>query len=126
MTTAQDRWASFNLAIALYAINPTPLGGIWLRARVGPVRDRIIEALNTALDTDFFLRLHPNISDEALFGGLDLSATLATGRPIQTEGLLNKGGTVILTMAERAESALLVRLAGALDAETGLSIIALD
>ena len=126
MTTAQDRWASFNLAIALFAIDPAPLGGIWLRARVGPVRDRIIQALNTALETDFFPRLHPNISDEALFGGLDLSATLATGRPIQTEGLLNKGGTVILTMAERAESALLARLAGALDAETGLSIIALD
>ncbi|WP_340262698.1 magnesium chelatase subunit D [Roseobacter sp. HKCCA0882] len=126
MTTAQDRWASFNLAIALFAIDPAPLGGIWLRARVGPVRDRIIQALNTALETDFFSRLHPNISDEALFGGLDLSATLATGRPIQTEGLLNKGGTVILTMAERAESALLARLAGALDAETGLSIIALD
>ncbi|WP_340298170.1 MULTISPECIES: magnesium chelatase subunit D [unclassified Roseobacter] len=126
MTPAQDRWASFNLAIALFAIDPAPLGGIWLRARVGPVRDRIIQALNTALETDFFPRLHPKFSDEALFGGLDLSATLATGRPIQTEGLLNKGGTVILTMAERAESALLARLAGALDAETGLSIIALD
>ena len=126
MTTAQERWASFNLAIALFAIDPAPLGGIWLRARVGPVRDRIIQALNIALDTDFFPRLHPNISDEALFGGLDLSATLATGHPIQTEGLLSKGGTVILTMAERAKSALLARLAGALDAETGLSIIALD
>ncbi|MCV2875961.1 magnesium chelatase subunit D [Rhodobacteraceae bacterium XHP0102] len=126
MTTPQERWGNINLALALFAIDPAPLGGLWLRARTGPARDRVIEALSHILETDHLPRIHPNIQDDALYGGLDLSATLATDQPVYTNGVLQNPGPLILTMAERAEKGLLARLATALDAELGLSIIALD
>ncbi len=126
MTTPQERWGNINLALALFAIDPAPLGGIWLRARIGPARDRMIQSLNNVLETDILQRIHPNIQDDALYGGLDMSASLATGRPVHTAGVLQKPGPLVLTMAERAEQGLLARLGTALDAEQGLSIIAVD
>ncbi|GAB5447261.1 MAG: magnesium chelatase subunit D [Gymnodinialimonas sp.] len=64
--------------------------------------------------------------DEALFGGIDLAATLDTGVLTQTKGLLAEPGVLFLPMAERVEPGLAGRLANALDAGRGLSIIALD
>ena len=74
------------LALALLAIDPAGLGGMVLRARSGPVRDAVT-ALLPALPLPQ-VRLHPQVTDEALFGGLDLSATLAKGRIVQEQGLL--------------------------------------
>ncbi|HSG55988.1 MAG TPA: magnesium chelatase ATPase subunit D, partial [Paracoccaceae bacterium] len=90
-----------------------------IRARSGPVRDRVLALAGPAR------RIHPAISDEALFGGLNLSATLETGRFVQEQGLLSQPGPLILTMAERAGTALAARLAIALDAGQH-SLIALD
>jgi magnesium chelatase subunit D len=64
-------------ALALLAVDPGGLGGIALRARSGPVRDALV-AMLPALPLPL-VRLHPAMTDEALFGGLDLSATLAKG-----------------------------------------------
>lgn len=70
-------------------------------------------------------RLHPTIGDDALYGGLDLAATLATGKPVRSAGLLSRPAALILTMAERCPAGLSARLATALDA--GLhSLVALD
>jgi magnesium chelatase subunit D len=41
VTPGEDRWHRVNLALACYALDPAAMGGIWLRARVGPVRDRV-------------------------------------------------------------------------------------
>ena len=71
-------------------------------------------------------RIHPAISDAALFGGLDLSATLATGAFVQEQGLLSRPGTLVLTMAERATTQLAARLAMTLDAGQTHRLIALD
>ncbi|MDP5361748.1 MAG: magnesium chelatase subunit D, partial [Paracoccaceae bacterium] len=71
-------------------------------------------------------RLHPAISDEALFGGLDLSATLASGEIVQEQGLLSVPGTLILAMAERATTSLAARLAVTLDKSQLHCLIALD
>ncbi len=96
---------------------------MWLRARAGPVRDHITTAL-AAIPLPA-KRLHPTIADDALFGGLDLSATLASGCPTLTLGLLAEPGLLILAMAERCPPSLAARLASALD-RPGHALIALD
>ena len=117
---ARGTWTRATLALQLLAVDPA-LGGLCIRARSGPVRDRI-----TALIEKGAKRLHPAISDEALFGGLDLSATLATGQLVQEQGLLSAPGTLVLAMAERATTGLAARLAAALDRNEGHCLVALD
>lgn len=108
------------MALALLAIDPGGLRGLWLRARAGPVRDAVLAALPFPAK-----RIHPGIGDDALFGGLDLAATLATGRQMRTAGLLDQPAALILTMAERCTAGLAARLAMALDTPAHC-IIALD
>ncbi|TVR47842.1 MAG: magnesium chelatase subunit D [Rhodobacteraceae bacterium] len=117
-----DPWAQTGLALTLLAIDPRGLRGLWLRARTGPVRDRVMAALAPLAPR----KLHPGISDEALTGGLDLSATLATGAMQRHAGLLDHAGPLCLSMAERCPPGLAVRLGQALDTRDGLSLIALD
>ncbi len=117
-----DPWEMVELAITLLAINPAGLRGLWLRARTGPVRDRALAGLKTLAPR----KLHPSITDEALMGGLDLSATLASGEMQHHTGLLERSGTLQLTMAERCAPGLGVRLGQALDRDSTLALIALD
>jgi len=70
-------------------------------------------------------RLHPTVTDDTLFGGLDLAATLATGQPVMQPGLLSQPATLTLTMAERCPAGLAARLATALDGPAHC-LIALD
>jgi magnesium chelatase subunit D len=112
-----------NLALMALAVDPQGLKGLWLRARVGPVRDRVTQALG-ALPLPL-RRLHPAIGDEALFGGLDLTATLASGRPVRADGILARPAALVLTMAERCPAGLAARLGQALDSPAHC-LIALD
>lgn len=111
-------------ALALLAIDPVGLGGIILRARSGPVRDAFV-AMFGSLPLPL-TRLHPGVSDEALFGGLDLSATLSSGQIMQETGQLEPVSALILTMAERSPPQLAARLALTLDQGRGHCLIALD
>lgn len=94
-----------------------------MRARAGPVRECVTAGL-AALPLPQ-RRLHPTIADDVLFGGLDLTATLASGQPVMTAGLLATPSALILTMAERCPPGLAARLAHALDSGHH-SLIALD
>jgi magnesium chelatase subunit D len=123
---AEERWQRANLALACFALDPAALGGIWLRARVGPVRDRFLKGFDLAVRGKTVSRLHPDIGDDALFGGIDLAATLGGGTVTRTAGLLHRPGVLILPMAERAKPRLAARLARALDDRGGLSLLALD
>jgi magnesium chelatase subunit D len=87
------------------------------------VRDAVTGALG-ALPLPL-RRLHPSLGDEALFGGLDLTATLAEGRQVRTEGLLARPSALVLAMAERCPAGLAARLAQALD-QPKHCLIALD
>ncbi|MEL6169413.1 MAG: magnesium chelatase subunit D [Pseudomonadota bacterium] len=115
-------WARATRALALFAIDPAGLGGIWVRARSGPVRDAFLALLEQLPETP--VKVHPAMSDEALFGGLDINATLTAGRPVQSPGLLQGSVPLLLTMAERTSAARAARLAQSLDG--GASAIALD
>lgn len=111
------------LALDVLTLDPVGLGGLHLRGRVGPARARVMALLaNLPLP---MRRIHPGIDDIALFGGMDLAATLATGSPRQTPGLLATPCALVLTMAERAPQGLAARLAQHLDAGTSC-LIALD
>ncbi len=106
-------WVRAMTALQVLAADPTGLRGLWLRARAGPVRDRFLAALADALpDT---ARIHPGTGDEALYGGLDLAATLAGGTTVRHQGLLTRPCALILTMAERCPPGLAARLGAALD-----------
>lgn len=126
MSDPEARWQGVNLAVACLALDPAAMGGFWVRARVGPVRDRLEKGLKTALQGLSVRRMAPSMSDEALFGGIDLATTLDTGILTQTKGLLADPGVLLLPMAERVEPGLAARLAGALDGKRGISIIAFD
>lgn len=116
-------WSRVRLALMLLAIDPAGLKGLWLRARASPVRDLVTDEL-AALPLPL-RRLHPTVTDEALFGGLDLAATLARGRPVRVAGLLDTPAALVLAMAERTPPGLAARLALALDGP-GSCLIALD
>lgn len=124
MSLPDGLWTRVEIGLNALAVDPAGLGGMWLRARSGPVRDRVTEALD-ALPLPL-RRLHPAIGDEQLFGGIDLTATLSSGRLVQRKGLLAEPAILVLPMAERAQPSLAARLAGALDQGTGHCLIALD
>jgi len=110
-------------ALRLLAMDAS-LGGIVVRARSGPVRDRFLVDMTRMIGPAH--RLHPATSDEALFGGLDVSATLAHGAMVQQNGLLDRGGTLMLTMAERCPAGLAAKLAMALDSGRIARLVILD
>ena len=112
-------WQRAELALAVLAVDPSGVKGLWLRARSSAVRDRVTQALPQAR------RIHPGVDDTALFGGVDLAATLAAGSLVATAGLLASTDPVILTMAERCPLGLSARLSRWLD-ETGPCLITLD
>ena len=90
------------------------------------MRDRFLKGFDLAMRGKTVSRLHPDIGDDALFGGIDLAATLGGGTVTRTKGLLDRPGVLILPMAERAKPRLAARLARALDDRKGLSLLALD
>jgi magnesium chelatase subunit D len=115
-------------ALELFAVAPQALGGVRLRARAGPEREAWVEALRAALPASMpWLKLPPQIADDALLGGMDLAATLAAGRVVGERGLLARahGGVLLLPMAERTSPSLAARLAAALD-DGALAVLALD
>ncbi|MBU3693921.1 MAG: magnesium chelatase subunit D [Rhodocyclaceae bacterium] len=114
-------------AAALLAIEPAALGGVWLKAGAGPVRERWLALLDALLPDDTPRRRIPlNIADERLLGGLDLAATLQAGQPVAQRGVLAEadGGIVTLAMAERVPAATATRIAQVLD--SGEVLVARD
>ncbi len=109
---------------ALLCVDPAGLGGVALRGPASPTRDAWLRLLTGLMPHGAPLRRLPlHIADERLLGGLDLAATLATGRPVLQRGLLaeSDGGIVLLCMAERVNAGTAARLAAVLDRQ-GVSV----
>ena len=123
MSEPLSPWDRAQAAVTALAVDPAGLRGLWLRARSGPLRDRVVQAL-AALPLPQ-RRLHPGVDDATLYGGVDLSATLANGHLVRAAGLLASPAAVILTMAERCPAGLAARLARVLD-DPGFCLVALD
>jgi magnesium chelatase subunit D len=122
-TAPYDAWGRATLALSLLAVDPEGLRGLWLRARSGPVRDCFVGLLD-ALPLPR-RKIHPGITDDQLFGGVDLSATLTAGHLVRSRGLLAEPAALVLAMAERCPPGLAVRLGQTLDARTHC-VVALD
>lgn len=106
------------LAGRLFAVDPFGTGGVVLRAGPGPERDAWLARLRALLPPATpFKRVPCHVDDERLLGGLDLAATLRSGRRVAGRGLLADadGGILVLAMAERAEPGVVGRLAAAID-----------
>ena len=105
-------------ALRILAVDPVWVGGAVLRSAPGPVRDEWLQALRAAVPAQMpWRRLPATIGDERLLGGLDLAATLRSGKPIIQTGVLREadGGVLVLAMAERIEAGLAARLSAVLD-----------
>lgn len=114
--TAQ--WNHACLAATMLAIAPWQLAGIHVRAGAGPVRDFWLEATLDLFDPVASVRrMPPTIDDDRLIGGLDLTATLARGRPVMQNGLLADcdGGVLLVPMAERLARANAAAIASVID-----------
>lgn len=117
--TGDSAWSDGVAAAQLFAVDPFGTGGILLRSRSGPVRDRWLAMLRSGLHPSHpqkHLPLHT--ADSRLLGGLDLNATLLAGRPVAERGLLAEadGGVLVLAMAERLPSGTAVHITAAMDA----------
>ena len=124
MSDGGDRWDAACLALCLLAVDPVGLKGLTLRARSGPARQAFVDMLPILPLPR--RKLHPNISDEQLFGGIDLAATLADQKLVLSQGLTSAPAALILTMAERVEAGLAAKLARVLDEDRGHCLILLD
>jgi magnesium chelatase subunit D len=112
-------WSDAVAAAQLFAVDPIGTGGVLVRSRAGPVRDRWLAILRGGLPPSRPLRHLPlHIADGRLLGGLDLNATLLAGRPVAERGLLAEvdGGVLVLAMAERLSPATTVHVTAAMDA----------
>lgn len=116
-----ETWLRALQVAQLLVINPHGLGGVILRARSGPVRDRWLAYLNTIAQLGGMrlpLRKMPlGISDENLIGGIDLDQTLRTGKAILRQGLLAQCDQqlLLMPMAERVEVGTVAKVVSALD-----------
>ncbi len=117
--TAEIAWSDAATAAQLFAVDPVGTGGVLVRSRAGPVRERWLTMLRAALPISEPLKHLPlHIADGRLLGGLDLNATLLAGRPVAERGLLAEadGGVLMVAMAERLPSATAVHITAAMDA----------
>ncbi|MCX7304250.1 MAG: magnesium chelatase subunit D [Hyphomicrobiales bacterium] len=117
-STTSVLWSDALLAAAMMAVDPAGLGGIHVRARSGPVRDRWLELAAGIAGRDIPVRrIAAGIAETRLTGGLDLGLTLESGRPVVESGVLAaaNGGLVVLAMAERVEASSAAIIGMALD-----------
>ena len=107
--------------VGLLALCGKNLGG----AKIAPdVADDFVAAFAKAASP---LRvISSSLAADALTGSLDLAATLALGRPVQTEGLLATHPNLLMRRAERLDAACTSLLAQALDQSAVLLIATVD
>jgi magnesium chelatase subunit D len=106
------------LVAALLAVDGAGLGGVALRSPACPARAQWLELLRSLLPTGTpWRRLPLHASSAALLGGLDLTASLHSGRVQAQPGLLAQAhqGWLLLGMAERVPAHTAAHLCAALD-----------
>lgn len=113
-TPAQDA----ALAAAMLAVDPFGLGGAVLRGRAGGMQESWLADLQELVpDGRVTHRLPTHATDDRLLGGLDLTATLAAGRPLVERGILARAneGILLVPSAERLTATTAAKIVGAMD-----------
>ncbi|MDP2121075.1 MAG: VWA domain-containing protein [Hoeflea sp.] len=121
-TPVHPRWGDALLAAQVLVAGAGLIGGVRLRAGAGPVRDRWLEMMGLMLaarpgTAQPYIRIPSSSAAGRLTGGIDIAATLTSGRPVHEKGLLARadGGFIILGMAERLAGASAAIIGRALD-----------
>ncbi len=115
------------LAAEVLATAPARLGGMWLRGHAAQ-RDAVLAFLHEAFADRPIRRLPVHIDEERLCGGLDIAASLSAGVRVDQAGLLQEvsGGLLVVPMAERLNAMVAGRIAQAMDAGAGFSLVLID
>lgn len=106
------------LAGSLIAVDPRGLGGAVLLRPTHDAARAFASRLREAMGPSTPLRRLPvNATDDRVLGGLDLAATLATGRRVVMRGVLAEcdGGVLVMPLAERTMAGTISALCDALD-----------
>jgi len=116
------RWGDALLAAQVLVAGAGLIGGVRLRAGAGPVRDRWLEMMRLMLAARPgpvlpWIRIPSSSAAGRLTGGIDIAATLTSGRPVHEKGLLARAdsGFIVLGMAERLAGASAAIIGRALD-----------
>lgn len=118
---APDRsgaWDDALLAARLLKTGGSQLGGLWLKARAGGVRDAYVAHLKEILGSRTrWIRVPNSVGHSALQGSIDIPATAKTGRVVTMPGLLARAdqGILLLPMAERLDAATAAVIGDAID-----------
>ncbi len=107
-------------ALSVFAVVGDRIGGIVLRDTSAGAQEWIA-ALRLRLPAAArIFRLPSSATDDRIFGGLDLAATIATGKPVAERGVLAEanGGVVVIPLVERMPVATQARLGAVIDTGT--------
>ncbi len=106
----QASWDDAQWALLALQVDPVRLGGVWLKAGHGPVRDAWLKQVQSLACPVHKVPHHTD--DDRLLGGIDLTASLSAGRLVSQAGLLTRldDGLLVLPMAERFPRHLLAML----------------
>lgn len=118
-------WQQVQDALLWLQVDAPGLGGVWLQAPHGPMRDVWLQGLQS---TQPIMHKVPTHADAMrLLGGVDLSTCLQTGAWVTQTGLLaqSAGGVVVLPMAERQATHTLALVTQGQD-QHGYAMVALD
>lgn len=101
MTDSEQRWTLANIALGLLKLDPS-LKGILISAAYGPVQQAYLDRMNKTFKVT---TIPVSATLERLNGGLDISQTLATGKPVHQPGLLaTQDGALLVHGAERLDT----------------------
>jgi len=113
--------------ITLLAIEPFSLGGVIIKARHGPTRDKVLDIIEKNLNNFLIQKVYPGISEIHLDGGLDFASTLEQRRPVYTRGLFDgKPKFIKLVMGERIDPNVAAKFSQRMDLGQDFSLIILD
>ena len=113
-------------ALCVLAVAGPHIGGIVLRDSSAGAQ-QWIAALKARLPVTMrVLRLPSSATDDRIFGGLDLAATIARGTPVAERGVVAEahGGVVVIPLIERMPVATQAHLGAVLD--TGIAQVVRD
>ena len=113
-----DPWRDALLAARILRAGGRSVGGLWLKARAGGVRDAYLEYLRAALSPDEnWVRVPAAVPLSALTGTIDIAATAVAGRLVSQAGLLARAhhGVLLVPMAERLEPSAAALIGDAMD-----------